>query len=103
MMKKAGVKLGPKGCIIRDGIDLLTLGGYPVPVADICGAGDTFIVGFLYGVLQEWEVETTAKLATAAASLRVQSAGATSVIPKAHNILKFIKINDLKECHICLL
>lgn len=102
-VKIAGIKLGPKGCLISDGIELLTLGVYPVPVVDTCGAGDAFIAGFLYGILQEWEVEMTAKFATAAASFCVQSIGATTAIPKAQEILNYMKNNELEECHICQL
>jgi sugar/nucleoside kinase (ribokinase family) len=98
-----GIKLGSKGCLISDGERILRLGVYDVPVVDTCGAGDAFIAGFLYGVLQGWGIEITARFATAAASFCVQSIGATTAIPGAQDVLKYIKENELEECNVCQL
>ena len=42
---------------------------------DACGAGATFSAGFIYGYLQDWDLESSARFATAAATLKVTRAG----------------------------
>ena len=42
---------------------------------DGCGAGATFSAGFIYGQLQNWDLEASIRFATAAASLKVTRAG----------------------------
>ena len=96
-VKLAGIKLGPHGCMIGDGREILRMGIYDVPVVDTCGAGDAFIAGFLYGILQKWDMEEISKFATATATFCVGAIGATSAIAKAQKVLDFINNNELKE------
>jgi sugar/nucleoside kinase (ribokinase family) len=42
---------------------------------DGCGAGATFSAGFIYGYLMGWNLERSARFATAAASLKVTRPG----------------------------
>ena len=42
---------------------------------DACGAGATFSAGFIYGYLKGWSLESSARFATAAATLKVTRAG----------------------------
>lgn len=90
----AGIKMGEKGVLISNGKEKLEVGIYKVDIADTCGAGDTFIAGFLYGILNEWELNKIAKFATATAAHCVQSIGATTGIIKADKILKFMSENE---------
>ena len=46
-----------------------------VKAVDACGAGATFSAGFIYGYLNGWSLEQSAKFATAAATLKVTRAG----------------------------
>jgi bifunctional ADP-heptose synthase (sugar kinase/adenylyltransferase) len=46
-----------------------------VKAVDGCGAGATFSAGFIYGYLNGWSLEASARFATAAASLKVTRAG----------------------------
>ena len=98
-----GIKLGSEGSIIFDGEKVLRFGVYDVPVIDTCGAGDAFIAGFLYGIHEGWNIEITAKFATAAASLCVGSVGATTAISHAGKILEFVREHELEEYCICQL
>jgi hypothetical protein len=42
---------------------------------DACGAGATFSAGFVYGYLKGWSLESSARFATAAATIKVTRAG----------------------------
>lgn len=46
------VTRGEKGSIAYDGSEFITYGIVPCNVVDTMGAGDSFIAGFLYGILQ---------------------------------------------------
>jgi len=93
----AAIKMGEKGVLISDGKDTFCLGAYNVPVADTCGAGDAFIAGFIYGRLNDWDVYTSAKFATATAAFCVQYDGATTGIPTSDKIQEFIGHTPLSE------
>ena len=47
-----------------------------VPVVDTTGAGDIFHAGFIYGLLQEWELERLLDFSCAAAAMNCMAAGA---------------------------
>jgi bifunctional ADP-heptose synthase (sugar kinase/adenylyltransferase) len=46
-----------------------------VKAVDACGAGASFSAGFIYGYLQGWSLDRSARYATAAATLKVTRAG----------------------------
>jgi len=91
-----GIKMGEKGVLISNGKEKFNLGIYDVTVSDTTGAGDTFIAGFIYGILHEWDLLTTAKFATATAAHCVQNEGATSGIVEAGKILEFMGKTAIK-------
>jgi sugar/nucleoside kinase (ribokinase family) len=50
---------------------------YPVASIDGTGSGDAFSAGLLYGVLEEWPLELSARLANAVGALATTSVGAS--------------------------
>ena len=74
------VTLASAGCLVaRQGDrEALQLAAPVVPVVDGCGAGATFSAGFALGHVRGWDLETSARYAVAAASLKI-----TAVGPKA--------------------
>ena len=56
-MKIAVATFGDKGSLAYDGKDFTAFGIFPAQtVVNTVGAGDSFISGFLYGILQGWPV-----------------------------------------------
>jgi len=68
--------LGDGGVVAWDGREMHRAAAYKVPVVDTTGAGDVFHAGFIYGLLQGWEMGRRLDFACAAAALNCMSVGA---------------------------
>ena len=68
--------LGPDGVLAWDGAHFHYAAAYRVPVVDTTGAGDIFHAGFIYGLLQGWELERQLDFSCAAAALNCMHEGA---------------------------
>lgn len=78
------LKRGAKGCFVKSRDLRLEVPAYPVEhCLDTTGAGDTFVAGFLAGLLEERPLAHCAGFACACASLAVEALGATSGLPDA--------------------
>ena len=74
-IKTAIITLAKGGCLVAHGNEIVRVIAPHVKAVDACGAGATFSAGFIYGHLKGWNLEKSAKFATAAASLKVTRAG----------------------------
>ena len=68
--------LGPDGVIAWDGREIHSSPAYCVSVVDTTGAGDIFHAGFIYGLMQGWELGRQLDFACAAAALNCRAVGA---------------------------
>jgi sulfofructose kinase len=68
--------LGPDGVLAWDGDRFHYAPAYRVPVVDTTGAGDIFHAGFLYGLMQGWDLERQLDFSCAAAALNCMHEGA---------------------------
>ncbi len=69
------ITMAAEGCLVAQGEHVVRIFAPRVKVVDACGAGATFSAGFIYGYLHGWDLERSARFATAAASLKVTRAG----------------------------
>ena len=74
-IKTALITMAKDGCLVAEGNVAVRVYAPRVKAVDGCGAGATFSAGFIYGYLNGWELEASARFATAAASLKVTRAG----------------------------
>src|SRR6266508_3897988 len=74
-VQTAIITLAKGGCLVAEGQEIVRVFAPQVKAVDACGAGATFSAGFIYGHLKGWDLESCARLATAAASLKVTRAG----------------------------
>ncbi len=89
-LKKTGVEtalitMAGEGCLAVNGSDVVRIHAPSVLAVDGCGAGATFSAGYIYGELNGWTMEESARFATAAASLKVTRPG-----------LQMFPINEIK-------
>lgn len=74
-IQTAIITLAKGGCLVAEGEEIVRVFAPEVKAVDACGAGATFSAGFIYGYLKSWNLESCARFATAAATLKVTRAG----------------------------
>ena len=74
-IQTAIITLAKGGCLVAQGEKIVRVYAPKVKAVDACGAGATFSAGFIYGYLKGWSLESSARFATAAATLKVTHPG----------------------------
>ena len=82
--------LGPDGVLAWDGREFHFSAAFRVPVVDTTGAGDIFHAGFLYGLLQGWDLERQLAFSCAAAAMNCMADGARGGIQTVEAIEAFM-------------
>ena len=85
------VKRGEKGASIyqKDG-SRVDVPGFPVTVLNVLGAGDAFASGFLYGVLQGWDLKKACRMGNASGAQVVTKKGCANFMPTLEESMDFI-------------
>lgn len=83
------VKLGSAGALGVQAGRKARAASIPVDVVDTVGAGDSFDAGFLYGYLQQWELERSLRLACVCGALSTQKAGGTTAQPTLSEAMRY--------------
>jgi sugar/nucleoside kinase (ribokinase family) len=81
---------GAEGCWIANRERRVHVPAFKVDVVDTTGAGDAFMGGLSYGLLQSWDFEHVGTLANACAALCCMKVGARAMA-KRDEVLAFIK------------
>jgi sugar/nucleoside kinase (ribokinase family) len=82
--------LGDEGAIALVRGEFLYIQGFKVNVVDTTGAGDVFHGGFIYGLLQNWEVTKILNFANTVAALKCQHLGGRRGIPTSKEVQEFL-------------
>jgi sugar/nucleoside kinase (ribokinase family) len=86
------IKLGEKGCYVKPPRDKgFFVEAFYVQAVDTTGAGDSFVAGFLSGVLGNWDLYRCGRFGCAVAALNVQRVGATAGIPTHDEAMQFME------------
>lgn len=64
--------------------------GFPVAAVDTTGAGDVFHAGFIFGLLQDWELMRILEFANAVAAMKCTEMGGRAGIPTLHQAFTFL-------------
>jgi len=88
----AGMTLGARGALIYCEGEFLESPAFPVPggCRDTTGAGDAFRGGFLYGLLQDEDIESSLRIASAVAALKCRKLGARAGLPAENELNEFL-------------
>ncbi|MFP4618430.1 MAG: carbohydrate kinase family protein, partial [Spirochaetaceae bacterium] len=83
------IKLGKKGCYIKTENLEKHLPSRRVDVVDTTGAGDSFVAGFILGLMQNWDITDCAAFASTIGALNCRRTGATAGIPDAEEVPQY--------------
>ena len=75
-VETAIVKIGKKGSLIKRGEEIVTIGCNKVDVVDTTGAGDMYAAGFLYGLIEGYDLERCGIIGNLLAESIIQVIGA---------------------------
>ena len=64
---------------------------FKVDVVDTTGAGDVFHGAFIYGLLQGWDIEYTAKFSSAVSAIKCTRLGGRAGIPNLATVERFLE------------
>ena len=87
-----GVTLGETGSLLYSDGTFIRSDGFAVPggCKDTTGAGDSFRVGLLFGLLTDRDIAESAQFANAVAALKCRAVGARTALPTQDELLKFL-------------
>ncbi len=74
-VKTALITMANEGCLAVHDSKIVRVHAPSFHAVDGCGAGATFSAGYIYGYLHGWDLEKSARFATAAASLKITRPG----------------------------
>ena len=88
-----GVTLGESGSMLMCENEVIATPGFAVPggCKDTTGAGDSFRVGLLYGLVTGASVEESARMANAVAALKCRAVGARTALPNKIKLDQLLK------------
>jgi 5-dehydro-2-deoxygluconokinase len=72
-------------------------GVFPAKVVKTFGAGDSFAGAFIYGLLQNWEIEKCQEFGSASASIVVSSHSSSDAMPTVEQITRIIREHNKSE------
>lgn len=79
--KAVTITLGDKGSVTICGNEVFRTPAFKVDVVDTTGAGDVFHGGYIYGLLQKWDIREVVRFASAFAALKCRKLGGRAGIP----------------------
>jgi ribokinase len=85
------VTRGERGSLTWRRGELLRQKAFPVQAVDTTGAGDVFHGGYVFGLLQGWELPAVLPFASAMAALKCTRPGGRSGIPDLPHTLKYLR------------
>jgi sugar/nucleoside kinase (ribokinase family) len=88
--------LGADGCLIATPKELVHIPAFKVEVVDTTGAGDAFMGGLSYALLQNWELKRVGAFANACAGLCCTKVGARAM-SNLREITAFIERNQAES------
>ncbi|UCH79726.1 MAG: hypothetical protein JSW20_08180 [Nitrospiraceae bacterium] len=91
------ITLGSKGSYTLSGEDIFYTPSFKIDVLDTTGAGDVFHGGYIYGLLQKWELKKVTRFASAVAALKCRKLGGRAGIPglkEAEDLMSAGEVNS---------
>ena len=85
------ITLGSAGSVTATGEDIIHTPAFPVDVADVTAAGDSFCACLAYALTESYDLETALRFASAGGALSVTRLGAQPSLPTLDEINTFLE------------
>ena len=95
--RAATITLGEKGSITVCRDDIFRTPAFSVDVVDTTGAGDVFHGGYIYGLLQKWDIRKVARFASAFAALKCRKLGGRAGMPGLKEVEALMTMSDYTD------
>lgn len=82
---------GESGSITVSGDRVIRMPAFSVEAIDTTGAGDVFHAGYIYGLLQQWDLEYVVRFASALAALKCTRMGGRKGAPSLGEVIQFLQ------------
>ena len=82
---------GEGGSITVSDDRIIRMPAFTVEAVDTTGAGDVFHAGYIYGLLQEWDLERVVRFASALAAMKCLQMGGRKGIPCLADVMQFLR------------
>jgi ribokinase len=83
--------LGDRGSVTLSGSSNFHVPAFKADIVDTTGAGDVFHGGYIYGLLQSWDLRDVVKFAAAFAALKCRKLGGRAGIPGLEEVKTFLE------------
>lgn len=90
-VKNVVLKLGDKGCFVKNAASRFYADPYEIKAIDTTGCGDNFCAGFISCLLSGLSLKESARFASAAGAINACSLGAHEAINNKEQVLKFMQ------------
>ena len=96
-VKKLGCKVvtftfGNRGSITYNNNEIIRIPAFKVDAVDTTGAGDVFHGGYIFGLLQGFEIIDSVRFASALAAMNCRAIGGRTGIPSLNEVYKFLEV-----------
>lgn len=98
-VQAVALKLGQGGCLVGNHEGFFHSPGFSVETRDSTGAGDSFAAGFIAGFLGGLDWSSAAVLGNAMGAMATARVGATTVAPKAQEVLALLRNHYHEPTH----
>ena len=88
------IKLGGKGCFMKNGEGSFLLPPYPVRAADTTGAGDNFAAGFVSEILRGADPKSALRFANACGAICTTEVGAGTALKNREQVLEWMASSE---------
>jgi sulfofructose kinase len=85
------VTIGDRGSVTVSNDEFFQIPAFTVKAVDTTGAGDVFHGGYIYGLLQGWDIRNTVTFASALAAMKCTKIGGRAGIPHLNEVIMFLK------------
>ena len=85
------LKRGELGVLLYEVGTIYPVDGFPVEILNTVGAGDAFASGLIYGWVQEWDWQKSARFANACGAIVVTRHGCARAMPTRIEVNEFIE------------